>query len=544
MKIDHQTLNKLSFVEPPRANASDRSGFESLLRDAAVSAPSDQRIEPTGRRRDDPPRGDVNSRERSAGHADRSDDQTSAGPKDDSSAKVDAGKAKPDATNDADAEVSVPQAEPVDSAPPADAVVDAQPAGAAAASPSTAPPTAPPTASPSASAQDAAPSTSTSSGPAQASNSNGQHATIPVAVQPVADGGQSVTQVADETKGASPKSTPPPPTPPAPPAQAAVPPQQGDPATATPPRPASAAERPASPPPTALQADGASDPVSPQANRGQTANDTGAQQQQSNGQQQARPDSPPPRAPSAPQGTSTGSEPPARPQPIDDAPPAAPTTSAGADASSNTAPRPVAAAEAAASYATTQMPSAGPEEASTPAPGPTPSATITPSATPATTMSTADAALLDGPDGQQVTDRVVRGLQGAVNQRGGTVTIRLTPPELGALRIRVHLDGGVVRASFETAHQQVGQLLQQQMATLRQALEGRGLTVENLQVQTQGPTGLTTVTAQHNADGSTNDGRSRGAMYQQANQQREDSQQQNPDQPRRGFQEELLDLVA
>ena len=44
--------------------------------------------------------------------------------------------------------------------------------------------------------------------------------------------------------------------------------------------------------------------------------------------------------------------------------------------------------------------------------------------------------------------RVVRGLSAMVNQRGGVMTMRLDPPELGQLRVQMSLQAGVVSARF------------------------------------------------------------------------------------------------
>ena len=166
---------------------------------------------------------------------------------------------------------------------------------------------------------------------------------------------------------------------------------------------------------------------------------------------------------------------------------------------------------AASTPAPTNDATAMPTEVQAPAPaapiGDAPQAPVTAGA------ANPQAALLEDVDSPPITARVLRGLHGAVNQRGGTLTMLLTPPELGELRINVQFDGGVVRATFQAGHEQVASLLRQQMGMLRHALEGRGLTVETLQVQTPGPLGMThTDSSQAQTDQSPTDGRSRGAM--------------------------------
>ena len=69
-----------------------------------------------------------------------------------------------------------------------------------------------------------------------------------------------------------------------------------------------------------------------------------------------------------------------------------------------------------------------------------------------------------------------------VNQRGGVMNMRLDPPELGQLRIQMTIVRGIVSAEFQASTQQAHVLLDKNMAALRNALEGQGLTVERLAV--------------------------------------------------------------
>lgn len=103
--------------------------------------------------------------------------------------------------------------------------------------------------------------------------------------------------------------------------------------------------------------------------------------------------------------------------------------------------------------------------------------------------------------------RVVRGLSAMVNQRGGTMTMRLDPPDLGELRIQMTVVRGVVSAQFEAANQQAQSLLNKNLGVLRAALEGHGLTVERLQVQV--PQGQSSQSAPEDASG--DQGRGRGS---------------------------------
>lgn len=137
------------------------------------------------------------------------------------------------------------------------------------------------------------------------------------------------------------------------------------------------------------------------------------------------------------------------------------------------------------------------------------------------------------------------------NGHGGTVTLRLNPPELGALRIAVRMDGPMLSATFEASSAAVSSLLEGQMHMLRSALERVGLGVDQLNVQGPSPlpmpggpgTGSHFGSAQQQMNQSPSDGRSRGWMgdggRSPGQQQPRQNQGTSP-----GFQRELLNLVA
>ena len=126
--------------------------------------------------------------------------------------------------------------------------------------------------------------------------------------------------------------------------------------------------------------------------------------------------------------------------------------------------------------------------------------------------------LPNGPDSATGTDinvaRVARGLRNAVQQNGGTINIRLMPPELGVVRIAVTLQSGSVNATFQTDSESVTQLLQSQMTHLRSALQQQGLSIERIEAQTRQPGGATLQQQQQFGD-SASDGRSKGQYQQQ-----------------------------
>ena len=123
------------------------------------------------------------------------------------------------------------------------------------------------------------------------------------------------------------------------------------------------------------------------------------------------------------------------------------------------------------------------------------------------------------PDHDPFTARILRGLSATLNQRGGVLTMRLEPPELGQLRIQMTITQGTVSAEFQTATPQAQALLERSLAVLRSALQGHGLTVERLTVHTaqqvntqatrQDPTEQQTQQNRHHADAGKGESRGR-----------------------------------
>ncbi|WP_145447279.1 flagellar hook-length control protein FliK [Mucisphaera calidilacus] len=81
------------------------------------------------------------------------------------------------------------------------------------------------------------------------------------------------------------------------------------------------------------------------------------------------------------------------------------------------------------------------------------------------------------------TARLNRGLRSAVQQKGGVVTLRLTPPELGTVRIQMQLTGTRVNATLHAETSAGHQALSSDLARLRTGLEAQGLSVDRLSVQ-------------------------------------------------------------
>lgn len=78
---------------------------------------------------------------------------------------------------------------------------------------------------------------------------------------------------------------------------------------------------------------------------------------------------------------------------------------------------------------------------------------------------------------------IVAGVRGQLMPNGGTMHIRLDPPELGPLAVTVRLRGGVMEASFETQSDEAARLLSHSLGTLKSSLESQGVNVERLHVQ-------------------------------------------------------------
>ena len=66
---------------------------------------------------------------------------------------------------------------------------------------------------------------------------------------------------------------------------------------------------------------------------------------------------------------------------------------------------------------------------------------------------------------------------------GGSMQIRLDPPELGALQVSVEMRNGLMTATFQTSNEDATRLLSHSLGQLKTALEAQGVTVEKIQVQ-------------------------------------------------------------
>jgi flagellar hook-length control protein FliK len=68
-------------------------------------------------------------------------------------------------------------------------------------------------------------------------------------------------------------------------------------------------------------------------------------------------------------------------------------------------------------------------------------------------------------------------------QGGGSMQIRLDPPELGALKVSIEMANGQMTATFQTSNEEATKLLSHSLNQLKHVLESQGVTVDRLQVQ-------------------------------------------------------------
>lgn len=79
--------------------------------------------------------------------------------------------------------------------------------------------------------------------------------------------------------------------------------------------------------------------------------------------------------------------------------------------------------------------------------------------------------------------KVVTAVKSQLLPGGGSIQLRLDPPDLGPLRLEVRMEDGTMSASFVTASDQATSLLTHTLGQLKHALEGAGISVDKLQVR-------------------------------------------------------------
>lgn len=127
-------------------------------------------------------------------------------------------------------------------------------------------------------------------------------------------------------------------------------------------------------------------------------------------------------------------------------------------------------------------------------------------------------------------EKIVSGVRGELLPNGGTIKLKLDPPELGSMQVSLHLRDGVMTASFQTSNDEATRLLSHTLSDLRASLEAQGIVVDRLHVQ-QAP----------REEGSQNSGNNNERPGQQGPEQRQDSRR---DQQRKEMVQRLWDKLA
>lgn len=84
------------------------------------------------------------------------------------------------------------------------------------------------------------------------------------------------------------------------------------------------------------------------------------------------------------------------------------------------------------------------------------------------------------------TAQIQRGLAQVLRQRGGTLTMKLTPNELGEIKIALQMQQSRVTGTIDAQTVAARDLLKQNIDALKASLEQRGVTVDRLDVRLQG----------------------------------------------------------
>lgn len=143
---------------------------------------------------------------------------------------------------------------------------------------------------------------------------------------------------------------------------------------------------------------------------------------------------------------------------------------------------------------------------------------------------------------RQNIDRIVNGVRGDLLPRGGSMQIRLDPPQLGSLNVSVRVQDGVLSATFQTSNEQATQMLSQTMTQLKSALEATGVSVERLHVRQTSASRSSDDTHGSNGDGRQQPGEGDQQSFAQNEHQRREMLQRMW--RRLGIGNDPLDLVA
>jgi flagellar hook-length control protein FliK len=78
---------------------------------------------------------------------------------------------------------------------------------------------------------------------------------------------------------------------------------------------------------------------------------------------------------------------------------------------------------------------------------------------------------------------IIHAIRGELIPGGGSMHIRLDPPELGALQVSVQMRDGIMTAAFHTSTDEATRVLSHSLTQLKHALEQQGVSIEKIHVQ-------------------------------------------------------------
>jgi flagellar hook-length control protein FliK len=96
----------------------------------------------------------------------------------------------------------------------------------------------------------------------------------------------------------------------------------------------------------------------------------------------------------------------------------------------------------------------------------------------------------------------------------GKMTLRLDPPELGALQVAVFIKDGLASVAFQAENPEAAKLLTNTLGQLRNSLTAAGITVDRMSVQQTAPSEKSSSSANNNSN-SQSDSRNANPFQQQ-----------------------------
>jgi len=131
-------------------------------------------------------------------------------------------------------------------------------------------------------------------------------------------------------------------------------------------------------------------------------------------------------------------------------------------------------------------------------------------------------------------DRIVRVIRGNIGRQHGHLRVQLHPPQLGRVRLDVHLNNNRLSVSVLTETAEAAHALGDRLHQLRTALESHGVTIQRMQVQLR-PSGADSDRPANSHSDSDPNGQNERFDRQQQQDQPGQQRQNNPRPRQRGF---------